>query len=438
MNRSVLNACLLIPLVLVPALMLNAGEPAPGSQQPLTRAETSLILADGVSATEAVRLALRQNPGLLALRKGRAVAEGGVAEAKALSDPEFRTGRFDIDDDWARIRDRNYNLGVRWSPPRPGERKLKGGWALGRVSEVDGEILTAEQRLAAEVRLLHLSIVFLDEQIKLAEEAVKVREQIVDMLETQVELGAVSILDQGVAELALADARALPSAHRLDRRVSMGRLTGELGLPRFTDLEIQAEGEPLVYQPRPLEDARLIEQALANRPELAIVSARCSQADTLLSLKKKELYPWFSFLQVNRQLGEGYGTNSWGFRLGVDLPVFKWQREITRAPAAESEQCQLEYQALENSIAMEVVELVEMLRARFDELELYNQTIEPLISRDVEVAERALAIGQGNMMQRLMAEARRLRRRQTYVSSLLECRHLEIGLDQALGNAIPQ
>ncbi len=288
------------------------------------------------------------------------------------------------------------------------------------------------------MRLLHLSIVFLDEQIKLAAEAVKVREQIVDLIETQVEAGARSVLDQSVAELALADARSLPNSYRLDRRVSMGRLTGELGLPRSTDLKIQVEGEPLVYRPRPLETARLVEQALVRRPELAIVSARCSQADTLLRLKKKELYPWFSFLQVNRQLGGGYGTNSWGFRLGVDLPIFKWQREITRAPAAESEQCQLEYQALENSISMEVVELVEKLRARSGELELYKETIEPLTSRDVELSEKALAAGRGDMLQRLMAEARRLRRRQTDVSSLLECRRLEIGLDQALGNAIPQ
>jgi outer membrane protein TolC len=421
-----------IPLLLVHTLILNAGERTPVQEY------ADVNLTDGLSASEAVTLALKRSRQLLALRKSRAVAEGGISVAKALPDPELRTGRFDFSDDSAGIWNHNYNLALRWSPPRPGERNLKGSWALGKVSEVDGEIAVAEQKLAAEVRLLHMNIVFLDEQIKLAKASVELREQIVGFITTQVEAGVKSDLDQSVAELALADAYSLPDTYRMDRRIAMNRLTGELDLPPSENLTLQVEGEPLVFQPGPLDTARLIETALARRPELAILSARCSQSEAMLSLRKRERYPWFSFVQMSREFGGGFGSHAWGFRLGIDLPIFKWTRGVVQGPAAEVEQCGLELEAMKRKISLEVEELVERLRSRFGELERYQKIIAPLAGRAVELTNVALAAGQGEMLQRLTAEARRVSGQQIYLSKLLNYRRLEIELDQALGNAVGQ
>ena len=170
-----------IPLLVLCALAALAAGAALESQIILTE---EVNLADGLSAVEAVRLALRQNPDLAALRKGRDVAEGAVSEAKAFADPELRTGRLNLDDDW--FRTGNYNIGVRWSPPRLGERGERGRRAQSRVAEIEADIAAAEQSLAAEVRLLHWQIVFLGEQIRLAEASLGVRERIVTFLDAQV------------------------------------------------------------------------------------------------------------------------------------------------------------------------------------------------------------------------------------------------------------
>ena len=435
MKRLIQYSHSLIPFVLLSVLALSGAEKSPRLQMSAGGEETPVELADGISASEAVHLALERNPTLVALRMGRAVAEGRVSEAKALSDPELRTGRFDLDDDWDWVRHRNYNVAVRWSPPRIGERDLKGGWASGRVSEVEGVIAAAEQKLAAEVRLLHMNIVFLDERIKLADASVKQRWRMLDAVHSQVEAGANSVLDETVAELALADARSLANSHRLERRISMNSLAGKLNLPRTANLDIQVDGDAVAFHPHPLDAAELIQDALVRRPELAMVSARCSQAGAMLALTKKERYPWFSFLQVNRELG-GYDAHSWGFRLGVDLPIFKWKPGMIQAPAAQKDQCELEYEAMKSRIALEVEELVERLRARFGELEIYAQQIEPVASRDVELSQQALSAGRSDAIQYLTAQLRQFRRRQTYLDNLLECRRLEISLDQATGNAI--
>jgi outer membrane protein TolC len=393
-------------------------------------------LADGISPSEAVALALERSPQLPALRKGRAAAEGAVGAAKVLSNPELRTGKVDFIDDAGAVRSQTYNLALRWTPPRFGERSLKGEVALGRVSEVGAEISAAEQKLAAEVRLLHMNILFLDEQIKVADASVKLRERMVEFLRAQVDAGVKTAFDQNLAELALADARVLPAAWRSQRRMAMTRLAAELGQAQSNDLALQPEGQPLVLQFRPLETASLIEGARSRRSELAVLSARCAQADTSLRLRKNVQYPWFSFLQLSRDFGGPSRSNAWGVRFGVDLPIFKWGKATVEGPTAEAEQCRLEIAATGSRIAVEIEQLAEQLRSSATDLEYHQQTIAPLVERAVALSESAVAAGQADLLQSLTAEARRLGQQQTYLSKLLDYRRLEIDLDLALGRAI--
>ncbi len=88
-------------------------------------------------------------------------------------------------------------------------------------------------------------------------------------------------------------------------------------------MKMQPEEEPLVLHPRPLDVPSLIDKALANRAELTVEAARYAQAQAALNLKKKERYPWFSFFQVGRRFELGSASDSWGFRFGIDLPIFR-------------------------------------------------------------------------------------------------------------------
>jgi cobalt-zinc-cadmium efflux system outer membrane protein len=429
------------PLRLLPLLFLPwipGAVPTAPAQQRLALEESGVDLADGLSPREAVALALKRNRQLLAIRESRAIAQGGVVEAKALPDPELRTGRLDFDDDSASIWRLGYNVAVRWSPPRLGERRLNGNRASGKVAEMEAEIAVAEQKIAAEVRLLHTNLVFLDEQIKLAEASVKVREQIVAFITEQVEAGARDLVDQNVAELALADARAIPAAYQLERRLTLARLAAELDLPQPAELRIQVEGEPLVFHGRSPEGPAPTAAAFSNRPELASLSARCSQANAMLTMKKRERYPWLSFVQVSREFRRGDGSDAWGFRFGLDLPISKWRRGIFQTPSAKLEQCRSEIGATKARISLEVGQLLERLRSGAEDLEYYRQKIEPLAARAVELSELAVAAGRADLRQRLTEEAQRLSQRRTYLTKLLDYRRLEIELDQALGNAIPR
>jgi len=258
--------------------------------------------------------------------------------------------------------DRSYRVAVRWSPPRLGDVGKKSNQAKGWASEVEADIEAAEQRLAAEVRILHMNTVFLDEQIKFAEASAEVRAQILDFIERQIGAGTKTIADRGLAELSLADARSLPSSRRLDRRLCIRNLQYKLNLPRTLDLKIQMDGDPLALPPPPDEEG-LVEKALQQHHKLAAASARCTQSQAQLRLRKAGRYPWLSFVEVNRDFGWEGLPDSWGFRVGIDIPVFQWSQRMFQAPMAKVDQCRLELRAVKSRIGLEVEELVERMRA---------------------------------------------------------------------------
>jgi len=118
---------------------------------------------------------------------------------------------------------------------------------------------TAAQKLAADILFLHTKIVFLDERAATGEAGERLREQIVDFVASQVKAELKTLLDQNIAELALADARSLPRTYRTERLLCMGRLASELNLFPAADLKIQAEGDPLTLHPRLLDVADLLD-----------------------------------------------------------------------------------------------------------------------------------------------------------------------------------
>jgi outer membrane protein TolC len=422
--------------ILLPVLLACSTLAADPGEIPGRAPHSGIALDAGITPAEAVFLALKENAGLRALRAAREVASAGVGKAGALPDPELRFGWTGFDDTAGRNNDRD--VAVRWSPPRPGERELKISLARERVSEADAEIRGAEERLAADVRYLHARIVFLDEQIVSASEAVKLRERIVRTVDSQVQADLRTLSDRNVADLALADALFVPGILRTDREVCLHRLAMELNLPPTQNLRVRPIGDPFSLQPRELDPAALAEKALSRRPELSVAAARIARAEQALALGAKERYPWISYVQMGRQFETRSGSDSWGWRIGVDLPVFKWTRSSLDEPAAVREHLRQELEAARLRVRLQVGQVVAQLRGKYEELAQLRGLVTTLADRDVSLSEAAVAAGRIDEVQHLAALARRLQRRQTYLSSLLDCRRLEIELDWAAGAAITQ
>jgi outer membrane protein, heavy metal efflux system len=437
MNPLIRCAKLRIVLVLTSVMLIMAAKPIEAAEIS-TAIDEPLDLSDGISAKEAVALAIRENFGLLALSNARDAALGGISRAKAFDEPEIRMGVSGLDDSRTTSQEQDYSILLRWRPPRPGERGLKGNLAMGKVSETEGAIAVAQHKLAGDIVFLHTQIVFLDEKIALAEASVKVRETIIEFVDSQVKAALKTLLDRTIADLALADARLLPETYRAQRLISLNRLAGELNLS-VADLRIQKEADAFVPKPRLFDLPGLVDTAMTNRPELSIASASIAGAETTLSLNKKERYPWFSYFQTGPQFDvRSSSSRSWGFRLGVEIPLFKWNSDFLREPVAEVQRSQTDLAALKRQIRMEVEQTAAQLQARYGALEHFTKAIAPILARDLTLTEESIHLGQTDQLQYLLAQAQGLQRRQTYLTDLLEYRRLEIELDRVTGSILPQ
>ena len=414
--------------------MLGGSHPA--RTQPLESpdmARPGVDLSDGLSADEAVALALARNPSLIALEKGRAVAQAYVSQSSLPPSPEVRVGVSDIAADPDGLGSRRTNVGLRWSPPRPGELGLKSAIARSKVDEVSGSIGVAKQRLVAEVRLLHQTIALIEEQIRIAEQTLRLHEEILVTVGAQLAAGTKSSLDQSLAELSVADARAVPERYKLERRLQISRLAAKLDLPRSYEVKLQTGGDQLDYRPPQFEREQLIASALEHRMELKTADARCTQAQLASKAARRERYPWISFTQINRRLGAADDPSAWGFQVGVEIPVFRWRSDALEATSAALSQCRLEQQALKAAIASEIDELRLRLESAQGELQHYVRASGSLSDRNVELSRAALSEGQVDAVEPLLAQARQMSAKLAYVTKLMDVREIEAALTQATG-----
>ncbi len=391
---------------------------------------------DGLSGREAVRLALERNPGLRALRRLHETAAARIDTARALPDPELRMG-YQADDDGLEAGQKSYDLGLRWSPPRPGELRRKAELAREALDETDAHIRREEAALAAEVLTLHAKIAFLDRQSGLEDEALALHREMVGCVKRQVEAAVKSLLDQNVAELALADARAMGEASRRERRVCWTRLCHLLDLPVSTTLRVRTEKDPLRLAPRALDPTALARKAAADRPELAAAQARLRQSETNLDIRKNERYPWFSFLQVDRRFRDHGEADSWGVRAGIRLPLFSRRAHPERPLAAAVDQAQADLAAEKHKVRSEVENAAEELRNLYEQAEQLRSLVGAELERGVELARQCVETAQGDELLLLAARARKLQGQQRLCAALLECRLREIELDHLSGSVLP-
>jgi outer membrane protein TolC len=382
-------------------------------------------------------MALAASPELVAMREGGAGVPARVSRMSLLANPELRVvGASSLADELDPDDRRRINVGLRWTPPRIGELSDRTAMARAKAEEARDNLRAAENRIAAEVRLLHRTIRLIDEQIRIAEENVRLHEQIVSTVAAQVAAGLKTALDASRADLELAEIRSAATRRRAERELQMVRLTRMMGLPVSEPPLLEYEGDALAFRPPPANRVKLLEEALENRGELASAAARSRHAEAALAGVRRERYPWISYVQLTRQTTKVNLPGRWVFQVGVDLPVFRLRSTEQAAARAELRQAQLQGQAVRADIVGEVDEVLLRLQALARELTVHADEHERLAGRHAEIADAQLTSGASDRVEALTAGVRRLGARQTYVAKLMEYRALEIGLEQALGRAV--
>jgi outer membrane protein TolC len=390
-----------------------------------------------LSEDEAVVQALAHHSGLEVWRQKSVAAAAMLETASVLNAPILKMGRSDDIQDVGADSRKN-RLGVQWTPPQPGETRLRKDVLVKRKDEAVALQTNASQRLVAEVRGLHASVrilsAMLDEAVHwtglLTEQNSLVSEQVKAQRRTQ--------FDWVDAELKLADAIARRARIRQERDQAMSRLLAVVGQPPGLNPPWTIAPESVhasVARVDVTDVAPLLAAARQARPDVAALAARCDGVVAETRLLEMENRIWFKELQVT--VGQQPNQpSSWGVQVGITVPLTGPKNGGPAVAVAQRATCVAEQGALEQSIQQEV----QAALVRYDTAwSAWNQHITqvlPLTERAVNLGRQTKALGRLEGTEMLALELRHADARMTALSRLLDVRQAALAMALATGSVV--
>ncbi|MBN2362191.1 MAG: TolC family protein, partial [Deltaproteobacteria bacterium] len=339
----------------------------------------------------------------------------------------------------------NTSVGVRWRPPNISAWSARQIRAERHADQSLAELETAQRDLAAQVRLLHARWLNLGEQHRNATTAIEVRDRLRTLIGRQLEHQAATVLDRNLAELDYLEAIADREEIEGQRVATYRDLITALGVAPDTEYQPVASAQPTCRLPDgDLEP--LIARARSSAPELRGLRAQHAEAGAEIDSAHLELIPWFDFVHVGFELGEGPTRWQWGandgdyaalrLRLSINFPLFDWKQAEVAGWRARQARLAAEQRAAEAEAEGGVRRAVEELRGRVALVERHDSVDATVVEASLGQIDRALDAGEVDLVQMALLQRRILATQRDRLRAILRCQESAIELARLTGDAV--
>ncbi len=400
--------------------LAGRGKVATGKQMRFTLPD-SVKLEDGLTADEAVAVALWNNAPFQATLAELGIARAALVEAGLLQNPTFSF---------------LFPLGPKqleftllapieaiWQRPKrvaAAEREYE------RVSQ---SLVPNGLDLVRDVRLAFTEVAIAETRAALASDQVKERTQLLKITNVRLRVGDISELETGTA--------------RLDERLAeeqAGRLTQAANVARVRLRTLLGMEEDSGFALMPINEfapttalPELTKQALAARPELRAAELALESAAARAKWERSKIFSLITTLDAN---GEGVKGFEMGPGLQFEIPLFHRNKGgITRAEA-EIERAARHYAATRQRIVMEVQEAHARVTQARSALAQWRTRVLPSIEEDIRQATRAYDSGEVAYLF-VLENARRLTEaRMREIDSLADVQRAAVALERSVGGKL--
>jgi outer membrane protein len=345
-----------------------APTPAPAQPAPPTNSPQARVFGRILSVDDAVAIALETQPSIQARL-------GDYAAAAFRVDQEFSRLLPQVSASWTAARSQNAGAvsgssvtgdGDRtWSTTSSGPRlslsqvlfDFGKTWASTNVARRLAEVALEDTELQRQLVTQTVKESFTN--INFAQRLIRVNEQALQRADLNLrsargffEVGTRPKSDVTRAEVDVANARVDVIRARNAERLARVALATAMGLPATTPLQIE---DNLIYQPVSLDPARLVEEALRQRPESRQARLQADAAEGRLRRASRDFLPDIT--------GSGfYGAQRtdlsevWELRLSLDWSIFDGGNRIARYREARAnlDAAQARVKATELDVSREV------------------------------------------------------------------------------------
>ncbi|MGE0709907.1 MAG: TolC family protein [Planctomycetota bacterium] len=385
---------------------------------------------DGLTVVEAAAAAVRLNPALAAARAEVDLRDAQLVEAGLL--PDITLGWESGNNVADFITDRrssanSYLAGffLEWPVPRPGEIDAREGVARAERAQARARVLAAEWALVREVHEAYVALLAARVRTQQTERLVSIAGKSFDYLGRARGLGAATALDENLARVTAAAARADALAAEREEQLARQRLNGLLGVapdaawaPQTALSELEG-GSALAAR----EAEALARRALERRPDLREAQARYDEAEELLRLEVARQWPQVS-------IGTG---------ISLTLACFsRFNRPAIRSAARARDLAGRRLALAVQGVRVEVHAALADYRQSERALRLFREEVEPALAESLRLTERAFEAREVTPLQILAAQQQVIEARARALDAQRRRALARVRLEAATGDLLPR
>ena len=443
MKGKVLLEIVISTVILITQVLASNQGTVAESSETAGQLENSEFYSDSqinLTLDEAVELALKQNPDLLAIRE-----ETGLARARsAIARQNTFNPRFELEYESDNFTDdegvRDLQLGLSLSFELRGQK----GWRkrIGKSGELSAaeRLKQAEWNLRSRVKVAYYGLQFLEQNIELAGKRLEVTQRLLEVAEAR--LNSQQIPEIQVNFVRLDFHQASNAFRRIAGQLPLehARFARLLGLPSGARFNIVGEFEP--RETTELNDSTLLQRAIASRGDLASLRAELKGAEAQVSLEKALIWPGADVEFFYRQADELAGSAGlqqikrdrfFGIELSLPLPILSWRSGQIREAESEVKIIRAQLNALRREILVEVSEVAQLVRVLREILRVYKTKLSILSEQNLADIERAFVVGEVGTTEVLRAQDDFVEVTQNYYEIQYEYLEAEAKLEAIVG-----
>ena len=279
---------------------------------------TISVVDRALSESALIDLALNHSRKLQSMSTNVDIAAYRLKSARNLRNPELRLS--DLSTHYYTDEFDELRIGLRFRLPDLGENGERKQDATVRLSEQRSAESRYRQELISDVRRDFNDVILQDKLKDIAEKKVMLEDRRIKIIEQMVEVGSRSIVYFTKAKMRHAESKNDYARAMQNQSAARRKLAKRTGMN--TDSPLEETDLPEVS----LELDRLIEIACRQRPEIELVAQRIELATRQNRREHLKVLPQFNFIELNYHVERETRTD-WGeLTMGIDLPLFSWNR----------------------------------------------------------------------------------------------------------------
>lgn len=393
------------------------------------------IAAGPMSLEEAITLAERRNPALMAARAQSAAARGELEDVRAplWNNPEvFTESRRRSLGQTAAPDVTRYDAAVGLSQrfELGGQQQARRGAAEASQRAVEQLIEDVRREVRADAAQRFFQVLSLQERVKMEEQALELLRQGAELTRKRVKAGEDSRLDGNLA--------AIEAERGANQAVLAREQLGQARAALATHLQLEAASEPeaggeLDAGP-PAYTLNDLLNAVARRPKLRLLAEREEAARRRLDLERGMTYPDLT-VGLSYSPEKNIDTRDRVTTLSFALPLPIFRRNAAGIGKAQSElyQVRVERQAAERDTRATVNALWQRLQSLQQRAERLQRTVLPALEENQRLSLKALQEGEIGLSQFLLVRRQVLDGRRDLLEARTELRLARVALETAAG-----